>query len=98
MRLQQLRELVATPGPFASVYVDASHDTEDAAHQAELRWQAARSELAELGTEQATIDAIGRALLDGPPPVGTAGRAVIAAGGDVLADEPLPVPPPRPLV
>lgn len=32
-----LRELVRHRGPFASVYLDFSHDTEDAAAQLELR-------------------------------------------------------------
>ncbi|HEX9336058.1 MAG TPA: hypothetical protein VF892_09230, partial [Pseudonocardiaceae bacterium] len=98
MRLQQLRELVGATGPFSSVYLDASHDTEDAAHQTELRWQATRSDLASLGTGPRAIEAIGRAMLDRPPPVGTAGRAVIAAGDTVVADEPLPVPPAQSIV
>jgi hypothetical protein len=92
MRTDQLRELLHADGPFVSVYVDASHDTEDATTRNELRWRAAETELAEQGADQATISATGAAVLD-PPAVGRAGRAVIAAGGEVLLTEDLPVPP-----
>ena len=92
MRTDQLRDILRADGPFVSVYVDASHDTEDAITQNELRWRAVEAELAEQGADQATIDAAGGAVLD-PPAVGRAGRAVIAARGEVLLTEDLPVPP-----
>lgn len=97
MRNEQLRELVQAAGPFVSVHLDASHDTEDAARQAELRWQAIRSDLTSQGADERTISAVGRVLSADPPPVGEAGRAVIAAGGEVLADEQLPIPPAQPI-
>lgn len=89
----ELQQVVQASGPFASVYLDASHDTADATHQNELRWQAARSELAARGADDHTLDAIGAALLEEHPVVGDAGRAVVAAGGTVLVDEVLPLPP-----
>lgn len=92
MRTEQLRELVRAKGPFVSVYLDATHDTEDATTQNELRWRAAETELSGKGAEQATIEATRQAVLD-TPPVGRAGRAVIAARGEVLLAEDLPVPP-----
>ncbi len=92
MRTGQLRELVRAKGPFVSVYVDATHDTEDARTQNELRWRAAETELWDKGADQATIEATRQAVLD-TPPVGRAGRAVIAANGEVLLAEDLPVPP-----
>jgi hypothetical protein len=92
MRIEQLRTLVRDQGPFVSVYVDASHDTEDAVTRNELRWRAMETDLWDAGADQATIEAVRRAVLDRPA-VGTAGRAVIAAHGEVLLTEDLPLPP-----
>jgi hypothetical protein len=92
MRTEQLREVIRDRGPFVSVYLDASHDTEDALTRNELRWRAAESRLSEIGADQATIDATKQAMLDRPA-VGQAGRAVIAAHGEVLLTEDFPVPP-----
>ncbi|MFC6090476.1 Vms1/Ankzf1 family peptidyl-tRNA hydrolase [Saccharothrix lopnurensis] len=89
--MSSLGALVRERGPFASVYLDASHDTEDAAKALELRWRGVRDELARQGADQATLDA-----LEGPalaPVVGKAGRALIAAHGRVLLDRVLPRPP-----
>src|SRR2546423_227141 len=40
-----LRDLLDYGGPFASVYFDGSHDTEDAGKELELRWRAIRKQL-----------------------------------------------------
>ncbi|OLF17249.1 Rv2629 family ribosome hibernation factor [Actinophytocola xanthii] len=97
MNLTALRETLDHQGPFASVHLDASHDTEDAAKQAELRWRAVREELAGRHTPESTLGALEGAL-DRPPPVGRAGRLLVAAGDTVLVDEYLPSPPPTPMV
>ncbi|QFZ17502.1 Rv2629 family ribosome hibernation factor [Saccharothrix syringae] len=89
--MSSLGELVRERGPFASVYLDASHDTEDAAKAMELRWRGVREELARQGADEETL-----AALEGPalaPVVGKAGRALIAARGRVLLDRVLPRPP-----
>jgi hypothetical protein len=93
MDVQSLRRLVAVEGPFASVYFDNSHDTEDAAQQLELRWRGLREELLTQGTDMSTLEALDTAVLTAGPPVGRAGRALVAAGGQVLIDEQLPEPP-----
>ena len=49
MDMSKLRDVATAPGPFASVYLDASHDTEDAAKIAELRWRGLRDQLADPG-------------------------------------------------
>src|SRR5215207_10809553 len=64
--LHFLSELTATPGPYASVYLDASHTTEDAAHTLPLRWAAARDELAGQGADDATLAALDDAFLGRP--------------------------------
>ncbi|NUT52220.1 MAG: peptide chain release factor 2, partial [Saccharothrix sp.] len=89
--MSSLGELVRQRGPFASVYLDASHDTEDAAKAMELRWRGVREELARQGADDATLDAMREAVL--APVPGKSGRALIAARGRVLLDRVLPRPP-----
>jgi hypothetical protein len=99
--LQFLHELTRTPGPFATVYLDASHDTDDAARAIALRWAQARDELEAQGADSATLDALDAAIADAPPAVGRAGRVLVARRGDggraeVVLDRSLPEPPARP--
>lgn len=96
MHLHFLKDLTAHPGPFATVLLDASHDTEDAAAQDDLRWSGARAELAGAGADPAVLAALDAALAADVPGRGRTGRALVAAGGDVLLDRLLPAPPDRP--
>ncbi|WP_137816516.1 Rv2629 family ribosome hibernation factor [Gandjariella thermophila] len=88
-----VRGLLSAAGPFASMYLDASHDTEDAPHEVELRWRGMRDELAAQGAGDATVAALDDAMRAAPAAVGRAGRALVAAGDRVLIDVPLPAPP-----
>lgn len=97
MNLTALRATLDHRGPFASVHLDATHDTEDAAKLAELRWRAVRQQLTTQDAPEATIGALDEAL-GLPPPAGRAGRLLVAAGDEVLVDEYLPAPPARPMV
>lgn len=96
MDLRFLTDLTDRPGPFATVYLDASHDTADATRQDTLRWAGARDELADRGADVATLEALDRAVEDAPPPSGRAGRVLVAAGGEVLLDRIIGAPPERP--
>ncbi|HEX7745873.1 MAG TPA: Vms1/Ankzf1 family peptidyl-tRNA hydrolase [Micromonosporaceae bacterium] len=93
MELSFLRPLYARPGPWASVYLDASRDTEDAAAAIELRWRALREHLAEQGAEPATVDALDLALRRHEPWPGEYGLAAFATDGTVIQTEYLPAPP-----
>jgi hypothetical protein len=94
MDMSKLRDVATAPGPFASVYLDASHDTEDAAKIADLRWRGLRNQLAEQGAPERTLAALDEAVSAAEPPAGKAGRVLIASGKSVLVDQTLPVPPP----
>ena len=96
MDLHFLSELTETPGPYATVYLDASHDSESADRELELRWAGHRSELAEQGADEPTLAALDRAVADADPAVGRAGRVLVAADGRVLLDRTLAEPPGRP--
>jgi hypothetical protein len=94
---EALRAMLDSDGPFASVYFDASHDTEDAAKEVELRWRAVRARLIALDTPKPTIRALDAAAAERHPAVGRAGRFMVAAGDRILLDEYLTGPPPTEL-
>jgi Bacterial archaeo-eukaryotic release factor family 2 len=94
--LHFLSELTETAGPYATVYLDTSHDSAPAGRELELRWAAHRAELAEQGAAEPTLAALDRAVADADPAVGRGGRVLVAAGGRVLLDRVLPEPPGRP--
>lgn len=92
-----LRELITSTGPFASVYLDGTYDSEDAAKQIELRWRAARERLVEQDAAEPTLTALDAAIREREPAAGRAGRLLIATGDTVLVDEYLPDPPAEPV-
>ncbi|WP_019928480.1 hypothetical protein [Nocardia sp. BMG111209] len=91
-----LRELADHEGPFASVYVDNTHDTDNAAAQQRLRRRAVRAELSEKGATPAILDAVDDALAAATP--GRCGRAIITDRRSVVIAETLRTPPPQPVV
>jgi hypothetical protein len=101
MDLQFLRDLTAVPGPYATVYLDDSHDTEDADRLHELRWAEARRQLEGAGADATTLEALDAAAATAPRVGGRAGRVLVAAGtgppGErVRLDRTLPEPPATP--
>jgi hypothetical protein len=96
VNLAFLRPLYDRPGPFASVYLDATHNTEDAALVRDLRWRAADEQLAGAGADQATRDAMDAAVA-AHAGTGRHGLALFATAGEVLAEVALPDPPPVPM-
>lgn len=93
MDMTELRRLVTAGGPFASVHFDESHDTEDAAKQLQLRLKEMEAALDEQGADRPTVEAILSRVRESTPPVGQAGRSVLAAHGEVVVDQRLAAPP-----
>jgi peptide chain release factor subunit 1 len=87
MQAERFRPLFDAKGPYASVYFDDSHDTEDADAQQELRWRAVRTELERLGAPADLVDGMQDAVLSAPPAVGRSGRGLVAGQDGVLLDE-----------
>jgi peptide chain release factor subunit 1 len=85
-------------GPFASVYFEDSHDTQDAEAQLELKWRALREQLEELGAEKSVTAAMERAVMEKRPPVGRSGRGVVAGADGVVLNEHLIRPTAAPIV
>ena len=93
MDLSFLRPLFDQPGPWVSVYLDATRAEENAEHQIELRWRALKEGLTADGADERTVAAVERAVFDHPARPGRYGLAVFASAGEVALAEPLPAPP-----
>lgn len=93
MQLSFLRPLYDRPGPWCSVYLDASRDTHDAHPQVDLRWRALKGSLLEQGADPVTVEAVGRAVRGHDPMPGDYGVAIFATGGRVVLTEYLSAPP-----
>ncbi|ARG59539.1 Rv2629 family ribosome hibernation factor [Mycobacterium kansasii] len=98
MQSDRFRQLLDTPGPFASIYFEDSHDTHDAADQLELKWRGLREQLEEQGVADSVTADIEQAVLDLRPPIGRSGRAVIAGATGVVVNEHLLHPTAAPVV
>jgi hypothetical protein len=98
MKSEHLRGLVTATGPFASVYLDDSHDTADASVHLETTWRDIRRDLEARGASPAIIARVEKAVLHVRPAVGRRGRAVIATADEVLVNEHLAGSPPASVV
>src|SRR4051794_17637918 len=93
MDVSFLEQVVAAPGPYATVCADVTHTTESADTELDLRVRAIADRLTDQGAPGAVIAAVRGRLLEGNDG-GTAGtlrgRAVVVAGnGSVVLDEAL---------
>ncbi|GAB3440033.1 hypothetical protein GCM10027570_05050 [Streptomonospora sediminis] len=95
MDLKFLEPLYRAAGPVASVYMDTTRATENAAHEIGLRWRGLREELAESGADEATLKALDSAAggVTGIP--GPQGEALFAADGELIAAYTLSRTPPQ---
>jgi hypothetical protein len=93
MDLSFLRPLYARPGPWASAYLDASRDTEDAAARLALGWRDLAGRLAAQGAPAPVVDALGEAVQGHETRPGRYGLAVFGASPDAVSVHHLPVPP-----
>jgi hypothetical protein len=98
MHADRFRQLLSATGPYASVYFDDSHDTEDAAAQLDIKLRDVRGQLDEQGADAVVADRLERAVRESSPPVGKSGRAIVLSGESVVLDEALVRPAPAPLV
>lgn len=87
-------ELLDAPAPVVTVHLDARSDQPNAFQQLELRWKNARRELEGAGADEATVQAVEDALTATDAHIGGQSVVVVAAGGEVLLQRPLPDPPP----
>ncbi|WP_326558706.1 baeRF2 domain-containing protein [Micromonospora sp. NBC_01796] len=93
MELSFLRPIYARPGPWASVYLDASRDSQDARPALDLRWRALRERLAQQRADPATVAALDSVVRGHDPMAGDYGIAAFATDGEVVLTEYLSAPP-----
>jgi hypothetical protein len=93
MDLSLLRPLFEQPGPWVSVYLDATRAGENADHEIDLRWRALREQLSGQGADEASLDAVATVIREHPFRSGRYGLAIFARAGAVAEWEPLPAPP-----
>lgn len=98
MQSERFRTLAGSKGPFASVYFDDSHDTEDAAAQRDLKWRAIRDELEQQGATPEVIETLQQTITGTAPAVGRSGRGIVAGPDGILLNEHLIRPIETPLV
>jgi hypothetical protein len=94
-RLDTWSDLLATPGPYATAYLDASRAKELGPQEVAGRWRALRSELATQGADAATLDAMEAAVGGHADVSGAHGQLLVASGGTLRMDGVLPGPPRR---
>ncbi|MEU8436496.1 hypothetical protein AB0F18_27040 [Streptomyces sp. NPDC029216] len=89
MELGFLKPLFARPGPWASVYIETTRATEDAQRIQALRERAVASQLIDAGADAYTVRAVVNRLAGEPVSGAPPGRALFAAGAEVVLDVPL---------
>jgi hypothetical protein len=98
MRSERFRPLLASHGPYGSVYFEDTYDSEDARAQIELKWRALREQLERQGARPELTDSLEHAIIEATPSVGRGGRAIVAAAEGVLVNEHLIRPTATPVV
>lgn len=94
--MTEISRAFSRPGPYATVYLDATKATESGAHEVELRWRALRASLGEQGADDADLVALDDAV-NSIRDAGSVGVVLVAAGGEVVFHDRLPRPPLREL-
>jgi Bacterial archaeo-eukaryotic release factor family 2 len=95
MDLSRLSSVYDATGPFATAYLDTTRSVENAAHEIELRWRAAREELEQQGAGAGVLDAMEAVIGEDRGVPGPHGRVLVAADDGVVLDLILPHPPRR---
>jgi len=95
IRLDTLSDLLTGPGPYATVYLDATRSKELGPQEVDKRWRGLRRSLAEQGADHATLEAMDAAVGGHEDVPGPHGQLVVGAGGRVRYDVALPEVPQR---
>lgn len=90
MDVRPLKAALEKPGPYASVYVDVSRNTEDADKQVELRSRAVGEDLVTQGAPQTLADRVVERLQEHTGAAGSVARLVVAAEAEILLDDVVP--------
>jgi hypothetical protein len=92
--MQELAGIYKHPGPFVTVYLDATRATESGEHEVGLRWRALRTSLSDQGADANNLTVLDRTI-DEDRETGQAGLVLVATDGQVVFRDRLPRPPVR---
>jgi len=87
MRLDAVRPLLEREGPFVSIHLDVSRNTEDARQQLDARLSNVRRELQEADVPAEVVDRLEERLREQTHMPGQVRRTIVACGGDVVLDD-----------
>lgn len=93
MKIDWLKPLLGHPGPFATVYIDATRANEAADREVENRWKGVRRQLQAEGATAAVLDDLEEVVLRPTRVPGPHGRVLIADAEGVLVDRVVKDPP-----
>jgi hypothetical protein len=93
MTIEWIKPLVGHPGPFATVYLDATRSAEAGDRDVANRWRAMRKNLSKQGAPEPVLDDLDQAVTRPTRVRGPHGRVLIADDGGVLVDRVLREPP-----
>ncbi len=93
MKIDWLKPLVGHPGPFATVYLDATRSAEAGDKDVVNRWKSVRRSLHHQGAPQSVLDPLDAAAARPTWVSGPHGRVLIADDSGVLVDRVLRNPP-----
>ena len=91
----ELSDVYKRPGPFVTVYLDASRDTESGAHEIDVRWRDVREQLESEQADAQSLDAVAAAIDADRSSAGRHGLIIVAEGGGVCLSDRLAQPPAR---
>jgi hypothetical protein len=87
MKLGTIQDLYTRSGPFVTVHMDVSRNTEDARQQIAARWSTAAQNLERAGVDEDLIARIGERMHQQTEVPGEARRTIVAADGDIVFDD-----------
>lgn len=87
MQLSTLKDVYRHTGPFVTVHLDVSRNTEDAQQQLASRWTTARHALEKEAVDPGLVEQIGERLQEPTDLPGEVRRTIVAADGEIVFDD-----------
>lgn len=87
MNLGTVQHVFTQDGPFTSLHLDVSQDTQDAVQQRESRWTTARHRLEHEHVDSHLIEQLGERVRERTDLPGEARRTIVAAGDRIVLDD-----------
>src|SRR5690625_1683948 len=93
MQLHWIKPLIGIPGPFATVYLDATRGDESGYREVMNRWQGLKRSLTNQKTPSGLLEMLEERISEPTHAAGQVGRLLIAGQDQILVDRVLKTPP-----